>query len=180
MNQLCTALAIRGITTIRFEFPYMKARRQDGRKRPPDRQPVLLQCWRDVYASVASRRCASPLFIGGKSMGGRMATLVAEALQPAGFCCFGYPFHPPGKPEKLRTEHFGDISLPGLILQGRRDAFGKPGEIDSTGWGRGIQLVWLEEGDHDYRARKASGFTQAGIIQAAAGQVADFVANARV
>ena len=172
MDRLCQALATAGISTVRFEFPYMARRREEGGKRPPDRQPVLLDSWRDVFAQVKQAKPAGRLLIGGKSMGGRMASIIAEELQPDGFCCFGYPFHPPGKAEKLRTEHFLDTAVPGLILQGTRDPFGKPGEIDPGAWPDNIRLVWLEEGDHDFRARKKSGLTQADVIARAAEAVA--------
>lgn len=176
MNQLCQALANDGLSSVRFEFPYMQERRLCGKKRPPDRQDVLLQCFRDIHARVKSNFTGDrPLLLGGKSMGGRMASLVAEELRPDGFCCFGYPFLPPGKPDRPRTEHFFRLTVPGLILQGTRDAFGQPAQIDSAGWPEGVRLVWLEEGDHDYRPRKTSGLTQEGIIARAANHVAAFV-----
>lgn len=112
-------------------------------------------------------------------MGGRMASVIAEELRPEGFCCFGYPFHPPGKKDRTRTEHFKELSVPGLILQGTRDPFGKPNEIDASEWPDNIKLVWLEEGDHDYRARKKSGLSQSQIILNAASAVAAFIAQFR-
>lgn len=176
MNLLCTAFAGAGVSTVRFEFPYMRLRRLGGTRRPPDRQDVLFQCWRKVYSLVKAHHSRNkPLLIGGKSMGGRMASLMAEELQPDGFCCFGYPFIPPGKPEKSRTAHFECLTVPGVILQGSRDAFGKQGEVNTKGWAACIRLVWLEEGDHDYRARKASGLTQEGIIAKAANHTATFI-----
>ena len=174
MNILCDALASRGIATVRFEFPYMVRRRHEGGRRPPDRQPLLLQAWREVFESVRGN-ARGKLLIGGKSMGGRMASIVAQELQPDGFCCFGYPFHPPGKPDKVRTEHFYTTTVPGLILQGTRDAFGKPDQIDPSPWPDNLRLVWLEEGDHDYKARKKSGLTQIQVIEAAADAVAEWL-----
>jgi len=176
MTTLCEALAGEGIATARFEFPYMAQRRRGGGRRPPDRQAVLLECWREKYRDLKSHGGATPLLIGGKSMGGRMASLVAEELQPDGFCCFGYPFFPPRKPrDSARTAHFKDISVPGLILQGTRDAFGGKNALDASVWPANIRLVWLEEGDHDYKARKSSGLDQEQIIRTAAQQVAVFV-----
>lgn len=174
MNALCEALAQRGVATRRFEFPYMRRRRETGGKRPPDRQPVLLESWREVYAQVEAENPAGPLLIGGKSMGGRMASLAALELAPAGWCCFGFPFHPPGKPEKVRTEHFPSLQVPGLILQGTRDPFGKPDQIETGNWPACIELTWLEDGDHDFKPRKRSGLTQADLIERAAQNVADF------
>jgi len=175
MNLLCQTLRDNGVATVRFEFPYMAQRRLTGKKRPPDREPVLLQCWRDVYSQVKHNHGAQrPLLIGGKSMGGRMASLVAEELQVDAFCCFGYPFSPPGKPGKIRTGHFANLTVPGLILQGTRDVFGKEDEVDTSTWPASLNLVWLNEGDHDYRARKSSGLTQAEIICKAASRAAAF------
>jgi predicted alpha/beta-hydrolase family hydrolase len=178
MNHLSQGLAELGIATVRFEFPYMARRREEHRKAPPDRPPVLLEAWRRVYGQVRDTLASDQLLlIGGKSMGGRLATLVAEELQPAGFCCFGYPFFPPGKRDLARTAHFASLTVPGLILQGSRDTFGKPGEVDCSPWPRNIELVWLDEGDHDYRARKKSALSQGDIIAAAAARVAVFVAS---
>ncbi len=175
MNLLCKALAGRSISTVRFEFPYMRRRREEGTKRPPDRQAVLVDTWRQVYENVKASKPEGKLLIGGKSLGGRMASLIAGELQPDGFCCFGYPFHPPGKAGKLRTEHFPTTRVSGLILQGTRDPFGKPGEIDPDTWPANIRLVWLEEGDHDFRPRKRSGLTQTDIIARAAREVAAWI-----
>ena len=175
MNALCGSLAEQGITTLRFEFPYMVRRREEGSRRPPDRQPVLVECWREVFAEVKQQACQEgyqgKLLIGGKSMGGRMASIVAEELKPDGFCCFGYPFYPPGKTTSSRTEHFLTTQVPGLILQGTRDTFGKPGGIDNSRWPSTIELAWLEEGDHDYKPGKRSGLTQLDVIQTAAAVV---------
>ena len=171
MNLLCRALATTGISTVRFEFPYMVRRREEGTRRPPDRQPVLLQQWRDIYSDIIKLKPKGSLLIGGKSMGGRMASMIAEELQPDGFCCFGYPFYPPGKTNNDRIEHFHSTTVPGLILQGTRDNFGKPEDINAEGWPDNINLVWLEEGDHDYKVRKKSGLTQAKLIDQAASHV---------
>ena len=114
-------LAAKGIRVLRFEFPYMAERRETGKKRPPDRQPKLLTSWRQIYEGAGFTGKA---FIGGKSMGGRMASLIADELSPAGLICLGYPFYAPGKPDKPRTEHLESLKTPALILQGERDAMG--------------------------------------------------------
>ncbi len=106
-----------------------------------------------------------------------MASLAAPQLRPDGWCCFGFPFHPPGKPEKVRTDHFPALRVPGLILQGTRDAFGKPGEIDTAAWSESIELIWLEDGDHDFKPRKRSGLEQSELIERAAAATADFAAG---
>jgi len=180
MAFLCDALAGVGIATVRFEFPYMAQRREGGMKRPPDRQTKLLECWRDTYRKIRRHSPDAGLWIGGKSMGGRMATLVAEELRPEGFCCFGFPFFPPGKPQNdMRTAHFAEIKIPGLILQCTRDRFGGKDEVNDSVWPANIQLRWLEEADHDFKPRKSSGLTQQQIIQFAAHQVADFIDTTR-
>ena len=150
-------LAERGIRVTRFEFPYMAARRDDGKKRPPDRAPKLLDCWREVIEQAGG---AGKVYVGGKSMGGRMASMIATELDVKGVVCLGYPFHPPGKPEKLRTEHFAEISSPVLICQGERDAFGKKEEVLEMELPSSFQLLWLKDGDHNLKPRKLSGLTE--------------------
>src|SRR5512134_3455799 len=113
-------LAAHSVRVVRFEFPYMAERRRTGKRRPPDREPVLRQTWLEVIASVDTE----PLVIGGKSMGGRIASLIADEAEVAGLICLGYPFHPTGKPDQLRVERLRTIHTPTLILQGERDPFG--------------------------------------------------------
>lgn len=157
MTELVGGLCRQGVTTVRFEFPYMRKRREDGKKRPPDRQPVLLQCFEQVITGLAEGALAHrPLFIGGKSMGGRMASvLAAEAGLEGRFrgtVCFGYPFHPPGKPDRWRTAHFGAFWCPVLVVQGTRDPFGKREEVAAQMPPcPGVDLFWLEGGDHDFK-----------------------------
>ncbi|MEP1216263.1 MAG: alpha/beta family hydrolase [Marinobacter sp.] len=182
MERLVSGLAEEGVSTLRFEFPYMEKRRQDGRKRPPDRQPVLLSCFRRAIATaLAAPGDGSPLYIGGKSMGGRMAShVIAEADIPSEVCgavCFGYPFHPPGKPDRWRTSHFGDLQRPLQIIQGTRDAFGRKHEVEAQGPGseRNLCLSWLEGGDHDYHPLARQPETQEELIRQAASMAADFM-----
>ena len=131
MEDLSAALEREGIGTIRFEFPYMQKRRQDGKKRPPDREPVLLEYFSGVIDRVrAELGSTSLILVGGKSMGGRMASILASRRDDIdGVICFGYPFHPPGKLDRWRTAHFRDLNCPILVLQGTRDPFGKPDEL---------------------------------------------------
>ncbi len=121
-------LTDRGVRVLTFDFPYITA----GRK-VPDRTPLLLDAWRAVVDAVAARYPAEPLAIGGKSMGGRMATmLAAEPDVPRsvrGAVALGYPLHPPGRPDKLRVEHLGAIRVPLLVIQGERDPFGSPDDV---------------------------------------------------
>lgn len=117
MTAVAQGLAKEGIRVVRFNFPYMAKRAEDGKKRPPDRAPKLLEAFSEVIASVTD----DPVIIGGKSMGGRMASLLSEHPLVKGIACLGFPFHPPGKPEKFKGEHLQTLSKPTLILQGERD-----------------------------------------------------------
>ncbi|TNE64598.1 MAG: alpha/beta hydrolase [Alphaproteobacteria bacterium] len=176
MVAFAAGLAARGIRVVRFEFPYMARIRAEGKRRPPDRAPVLMAHWRDMMADWAH---AGPLVIGGKSMGGRMASLVAaerpEGLK--GLVCLGYPFHAPGKPEKLRTEHLPDIAVPALIVQGERDPFGGAALLDSLSLPAGFTVARMPDGDHDLKPRKASGHTLEGNWARAMDAVAGFIAG---
>lgn len=167
MLQIAQTLAANGVAVFRFEFPYMVKRRRDMSRRPPDRQPVLLACWRQVYAAVR-QQVAGPLWVGGKSMGGRMASLVADELGADGLVCLGYPFHPPAKPETLRTGHLLALKTPTLIVQGERDPFGRKGEVEGYGLPNSIQLHWLSQADHDFKPLKSTGKTQGECIEEAA------------
>ena len=153
MTFFAEGLAERGWRVLRFEFPYMARRRGDGKRRPPDRAALLLATWQAVIDHVGPER----LVIGGKSMGGRMASLVAGTAGVRGLACLGYPFHPAGKPERLRTDHLEELSVPTLILQGSRDAMGSREEVSSYRLSASIDLHWAEDGDHDLKPRKASG-----------------------
>ncbi len=162
-----------GIRVARFEFPYMARRRAEGGKRPPDRQPVLLECWRTVAAELGP----NSLVIGGKSMGGRMASLVGDELGVRGLVCLGYPFHAPSKPEKPRTAHLEALKTPTLILQGTRDAMGPEATVAGYALSARIRLHWLADGNHDLVPRKASGRTGEENWREAAGAVKSFLAG---
>lgn len=170
MERMAAMLAERDMRVARFEFPYMALRRTAGKKRPPDRQPVLLDTWRAVIAHLGPER----LIVGGKSMGGRMASLIADETKVAGLVCLGYPFHPPGKPEKLRTEHLETLETPALICQGERDTFGTRPEVEAYRLSKAIQFEWLPDGDHSLKPRKASGHTEAQNLARAADAIASW------
>jgi predicted alpha/beta-hydrolase family hydrolase len=172
METIAELLAERRVGVTRFEFPYMQQRRNGGGRRPPDRQPLLLDHWQQVIDHFAGRES---LFIGGKSMGGRMATLVADSAAIQGCICLGYPFHPPSKPEKTRTEHLKGLKTPTLIVQGSRDALGNQSDVEGYELSTAISLRWLEDGDHDFKPRVRSGFTQQQHLQAAADAIAEFI-----
>ncbi len=169
MTLLAQSLAQHGVHVLRFEFPYMQARRVDGRKRPPNPMPALQAHLRELCEGLDA-----PFFVGGKSMGGRVASMSAGELGARGFICFGYPFHPPSKPEKTRIAHLQQLTCPGLILQGTRDPLGKPEEVASYPLDSSLQLHWLNSGDHDFKPLKASGQTQQQLIEEAAERAADF------
>jgi predicted alpha/beta-hydrolase family hydrolase len=151
----------------------MARRREDGKRRPPDRQPVLLEPWRAVVSSTTSANVA----IGGKSMGGRMASLIADEVGAAGLVCLGYPFHPPGKPDRLRTEHLAALKTPTLILQGERDPFGTKAEVDGYDLARSIEVQWLGDGNHDLAPRKKSGRTHEENLKEAIAGIVGFLSD---
>lgn len=160
MNAAAAALAAEGFQVARFEFPYMAARRI-GQRRPPPRAEALVP---EFEAAVAALRSAGPPIIGGKSMGGRVASLAADTLYARGairgLLCLGYPFHPPGKPGELRTAHLARLTTLALICQGTRDPFGTREEVRGYVLSGRIELLWLEDGDHDLKPRKSvSGFS---------------------
>ncbi|WP_095128763.1 alpha/beta family hydrolase [Pseudomonas sp. Irchel s3h14] len=174
MNDMAARLAASGVNVLRFEFPYMAQRRVDGGKRPPNPAPKLLECWREVYA-VVRRHVAGRLAIGGKSMGGRMASLLADELEVDALVCLGYPFYAVGKPEKPRVEHLAALKTPTLIVQGERDTLGNREAVEAYTLAPSIEVFWLVAGDHDLKPLKASGFTHEQHLAAAAKKVADFL-----
>lgn len=158
LQAMAEGLAGAGCRVRRFEFPYMQRARATGRRRPPDREPALLQAWRDAATQLRAETTA-PLVVGGKSLGGRMASLIAEELGAAGLLCLAYPFHPPGRPERERTAHLATLTVPTLILQGERDPFGSRAEVAGYRLAPSIRIAWLPDGDHDFRPRRQSGVT---------------------
>ena len=172
MNSMADTLQQRGVSVARFEFPYMLKRRQDQRKRPPDRQPVLLQAFAEAAQQAGG---AENIFIGGKSMGGRMATWLATMQACRAVVCLGYPFHPPGKPDTLRIEHLADSKAPVLICQGERDPFGKRDEVSNYTLPSQVSLCWLADGNHDLVPRVRSGLSGQDNIEMAAQRVSDWI-----
>ncbi|HXF53824.1 MAG TPA: alpha/beta family hydrolase [Hyphomicrobiaceae bacterium] len=177
MNEIAGLLAERAVATARFEFAYMAARRH-GRRPPPPRVERLQLEYEVAVASVRRHARNRPLLIGGKSLGGRVASLLAGKLHAdgvvAGLVCLGYPFHPPNKPENLRTAHLAELACPTLIVQGERDPFGNRAEVESYPLSPAIRIRWAPDGDHDLGPRGASGFTRRGNLQAAADAIAAF------
>ncbi|QMV66040.1 alpha/beta fold hydrolase [Pseudomonas berkeleyensis] len=174
MQRMAQSLAARGVRVVRFEFAYMAQRRVDGRKRPPNPQAQLLQQWREVYARVC-QQVAGPVAIGGKSMGGRMASLLADELDAAALICLGYPFYAAGKPEKPRVAHLAELRTPTLIVQGERDALGNREAVAGYNLSAAIELHWLAAADHDLKPLKASGFSHEQHLDTATRVITDFL-----
>jgi predicted alpha/beta-hydrolase family hydrolase len=173
MDTFAEGIAAAGVQVVRFEFPYMAGRHTTGRKKPPDREDVLRQTWAEVVAVLGPQR----LVIGGKSMGGRIASLVADELKVEGLVCLGYPFHPSGKPDKLRVEHLETLTTPTLILQGERDPFGSREEVAGYALSPSIRVHWLLDGDHGFKPTKASGRTEEQNWKRAIREIIRFVAE---
>lgn len=175
MNAVTQALAEAGFRVARFEFAYMASRRTaDGPKPPPRAEKVMPE----YEAAIAALAAKTPLVIGGKSMGGRVASMLADQMfsqgRIVGLLCLGYPFHPPGRPEQLRTAHLKELKTPALIVQGTRDQFGTREEVETYPLSKNIEILWLEDGDHDLKPRKKiSGFSTADHLKTLAKAVAE-------
>ena len=170
MTAASTALSGVGFRVARFEFGYMSGRRTSGSRKPPPKAELLMPEYRAAIETLGAK---GTLVIGGKSMGGRVASMIVDELHAAnkvaGLLCLGYPFHPPGKPESLRTKHLETLTTPALICQGTRDIFGSREEVSGYTLSRKIEILWLEDGDHDLKPRNAiSGFSAADHMQAMA------------
>ncbi|MEL0658831.1 alpha/beta family hydrolase [Psychromonas arctica] len=176
MEKVSVGLAEQGIRVARFNFNYMQQRVETGSRRPPERAPHLLKQFLEVVQGLDQ-----PMVIGGKSMGGRMATLLAaestaeQLKQVKGIACLGYPFHPQGKPEKLRTEHLATIKQPIAIIQGSRDKLGDQHEVIGYSLPETFQWYWLEDGDHDFKPRVKSGFTHQQHIESSITYLAAYI-----
>jgi uncharacterized protein len=170
MNAIAHSLADAGFRIARFEFGYMAARRTSAGRKPPPRAETLRS---EYVAAIAAMKARGPFIIGGKSMGGRVASMIADEQHAAGLLCLGYPFHPVDKPTQLRTAHLADLKTPTLIVQGTRDPFGTREEVANYKLSKAIRMLWLEDGDHDLRPRKGvSGFSMADHLRTMAAETA--------
>lgn len=176
LESIARGLGEQGVRVVRFEFPYMRRRRAEGRRFPPDRQPVLLEAFREALASFPG---PEGVVIGGKSMGGRMASLLATEVPVAGVVCFGYPAHPRGRPERTRLAHLPGLRAPMLICQGERDPMGGRETLDAHDPGPAVQVRWFADGDHDLRPRKRSGHDYSAHMKTAVDVTADFIHRLR-
>lgn len=173
LNAVARGLAADGVRVARFEFPYMRARKETGRRGAPDREPILRHAWNEVVEELGG---GERLVIGGKSMGGRIASMVADEVGARGLVCLGYPFHPPGRPEKLRTKHLETLSTPALVVQGTRDPFGTPEDVAGYRLSPAIRIIWLQDGDHSWKPRASSGRTEAQNMAEALAALREFLA----
>jgi predicted alpha/beta-hydrolase family hydrolase len=171
MVAFSTALAARGLDVVTFDFPYMREKRK-----VPDRADKLEACYRAVVNEAREEMAGNRIIIGGKSMGGRMASHLAAAPDNVadGLVLFGYPLHPPGKPEQLRVAHLSAITIPVLCLQGARDPFGSPEELRphfARIQGR-VTLHTVENGDHSLAPSRSKP-----AIEKTYGELQDLVAG---
>jgi len=180
MEQITVLLNKANINVIRFNFPYMDKRIEFGKRYPPDRMPKLIECYQSaINELVAEQKNTLPLFIGGKSMGSRVAATLAENSEISkyiqGVFCLGYPFHPAKKPEKLRLEPLQLTKSPVLIVQGERDTLGSKDEVSNYEISPLCQCVFLPDGDHSLKPRVKSGYTYQQHIEQAVFEITQFI-----
>ncbi|MGH7933219.1 MAG: alpha/beta family hydrolase [Candidatus Binataceae bacterium] len=174
MNTIAQAVASQTVRVVRFEFPYMAARRISGKRGAPDREVALLDAWRHA---ITAARAGRILVVGGKSLGGRIASMIADDVGAAGLVCLGYPFHPPGNPSRPRVRHLEQLRTPALIVQGTRDSLGRPEEVRHYNLSPRVRIAWIEDGDHSLKPRVRSGRTEAQNLSDAIAYVRDFIAS---
>lgn len=186
INNITQGLAKEGIRVARFNFDYMQQRIVTGSRRPPERAPKLITQFAQRLVQFDQ-----PLIIGGKSMGGRIASLLSAEMAMQDLCtdkiplnnnikaiaCLGFPFHPVNKPESLRTAHFQHIPVPIFIAQGTRDKLGNQIEVANYALNKEIEWLWLEDGDHDLKPRVKSGFTHQAHLDKTIKEMALFIKN---
>lgn len=172
MQTVTENLVQRGINVIRFNFEYMQKAIALEKRYPPDRIDKLCAYYHQIISEVSD---TLPIFIGGKSMGGRISTMILEQSKANAAVCFGYPFHPPGKLDKLRVDHLKELNKPLLVLQGERDTFGNQTEISQYALANMVKCHFLPDGDHSLKPRKSSGLTQSDNINKATDMAAKFI-----
>lgn len=173
MAELARLIGERGVRVARFDFPYMRRAVATGRRAwPPDDEDVLVGAWVEVLRELAP---ANRLVIGGRSLGGRVASILTDAAEVAGLVCVSYPFHPPNRDSPVRTAHLRVMETPTLIVQGERDPYGTREEVAQYQLSPNIRLHWIPDGDHGLIPRKRSGLTEQDNLASAAAAIADFV-----
>ena len=173
MNFFASKLATDQFRVVRFDFPYMARARLTGKRTPPDHQIKLIASWQEMISKFRTKE----LIIGGKSLGGRIASMIADAQRADGLVCLGYPFHAPGKLDNPRVEHLRLIQTPTLICQGTRDPFGNKNDVGTYQLSENISFLWLSDGDHSFKPRKRSGLTEADNLSTSLKAVKTFSQN---
>lgn len=174
MSAMAHSLCQQSLLVVRFNFEYMALIAATGKRRPPSKMPVLVAEFQHQLEAAASHWPGLSWFIGGKSMGGRVASMALNNCQAEAGVCIGYPFHPPKKYSDTRLQPLQDAEKAILIIQGTRDALGNQEEVSGYKLAASTQLLWLEDGDHDLKPRKKSGFSQQQHIVSAAQAIAQF------
>lgn len=182
MDKMTALLNKQNINVLRFNFPFMDKRAETGKRYPPDRMPKLIDCYSTVihdWVDKADSKLSLPLFIGGKSMGSRVAATLASDVNITGLIqgvfCLGYPFHPPKKLEKLRVAPLQDTHKAILIVQGERDTLGSAVEINDYDVASLCQYVFLPDGDHSLKPRVKSGFSHQQHMESAVNSIVTFI-----
>jgi predicted alpha/beta-hydrolase family hydrolase len=173
LEHVAGGLARAGVAVVRFAFPYMLRSRAEGHRCPPDREPILVDAWHRIIAS--QRTAGGRLFIGGKSMGGRVASRIADEAGVAGLICLGFPFHPPGRPERTRAADLEELLTPTLICQGECDPFGTREEVERISLSAAVTLYWLAGGDHSFKPRRGSGHSWDAHLDGVVGAAIGFI-----
>ena len=172
MNELVEYLTDLNILVIRFEFPYMRERRKFGKKRPPNKMEIMIESWESVLKTAPMD---VPLIIGGKSMGGRVASEIINSASALGLVALGFPFHAPKSPMGSRLEALLRVQKPTLIIQGERDSMGSQKEIKKIQFPSQFQIKYLADGDHSFKPRVKSGHTQREHLKKSATWIKDFI-----
>jgi predicted alpha/beta-hydrolase family hydrolase len=177
METIAKGVINAGVRVVRFHFPYMEDMLRSGIHKSPDGGKILRQSFSDVITHCVEHEGVpyKNIVIGGKAMGGRVASMIADEHQVAGVICLGYPFHPPRKPKRVRFEHLKTIQTPTLICQGERDAKGLLEEIQQLELSNSVQLHWLEGGDNDFEPPKNSARTHEQNMREAVQASNDFI-----
>lgn len=174
MQFFALALALNDIEVVRFNFPYWQKFMDTGVRRPPNRMPELEHGMRTV---VNQFNDGKPLILMGKSMGSRVAFRLADELGAQSALALGFPFHPVGKPDKLRLDDLRNSCKKNLIIQGTRDNFGKPEEVARYSLPQNVHMHWVEGGDHSLEPTKRSGVGREQMWQAAVNEVTRLIKN---
>ena len=174
MNTISDGLNNNGIITFRFEFPYMEKRRS-GKNTFPDKLDVLCDFYKKIYFNIKKANPDKNIWLGGKSMGGRVSTLISRSLDIKGVIVFGYPFHPINKLDKLRLESLQLSGPPILIIQGTRDKFGTITEVKKYKIHKNNTIFWIKDGDHSYNTLKKSELSSKDAIVQAYNEASVFI-----